>query len=509
MCGKEVQFPFYCNYCDRAFCAEHRLPENHQCPNLPKTPPPHARGDDGIPKLGLCPRCHYLSGEIVNYDADMMTFECKKCGFKFGQLKALPYDYVEPKDTKKNYTLTPAEKPEPSTKISPISSFGLKRDKPRRQTRYPAKTVVRALTGLLIMLLGVGVILWEIYYRLLWTIGLLWFIPIPMIFVGGIVVAFGAFFFLRSLPTFSGSLSTRKRLVVGVLMVLISGFVLWNVPLAYDYVLRISGSAPSHDELVNYTLSLINSDRTSHGLQNVSLSLVDSAQKHADDMLEHDFFSHWDTNGYKPYMRYTLAGGEGAVAENIAAFTQGAPSDLRSALKSLEWSMMNDDAQWNWGHRDNILDAFHNRVSIGISYDDNRLYFVQDFTNEYVQWSTFDLGQNGEVVLVGSLSKSLSLSQIDIFYDSVPSSLTQTQLENPPYEGAYTQGTFVGMALPYGYQSTQGITITAQTWTQSGVAFQIGFDLTPAFNMDGGGIYTLYLQSSNQDSLTSCSIWHG
>ena len=35
-CGKEVLFPFECNYCGKTFCAEHRLPENHQCANIPK-----------------------------------------------------------------------------------------------------------------------------------------------------------------------------------------------------------------------------------------------------------------------------------------------------------------------------------------------------------------------------------------------------------------------------------------------------------------------------------------
>jgi len=35
-CGKEVLFPFVCSHCGKTFCAEHRLPENHQCPNISK-----------------------------------------------------------------------------------------------------------------------------------------------------------------------------------------------------------------------------------------------------------------------------------------------------------------------------------------------------------------------------------------------------------------------------------------------------------------------------------------
>lgn len=38
-CGKEVVLPYECKFCGGHFCVEHRLPENHNCPNLPpKTP---------------------------------------------------------------------------------------------------------------------------------------------------------------------------------------------------------------------------------------------------------------------------------------------------------------------------------------------------------------------------------------------------------------------------------------------------------------------------------------
>jgi hypothetical protein len=39
LCGKEVVLPFTCAYCGEKYCAEHRLPENHNCSNIPKTPP--------------------------------------------------------------------------------------------------------------------------------------------------------------------------------------------------------------------------------------------------------------------------------------------------------------------------------------------------------------------------------------------------------------------------------------------------------------------------------------
>jgi Zn-dependent protease len=33
-CQKEVFLPFKCPYCGNYFCSEHRLPENHQCPQI-------------------------------------------------------------------------------------------------------------------------------------------------------------------------------------------------------------------------------------------------------------------------------------------------------------------------------------------------------------------------------------------------------------------------------------------------------------------------------------------
>lgn len=33
-CGKEVNMPYTCNRCGSTFCSKHRLPENHDCPNL-------------------------------------------------------------------------------------------------------------------------------------------------------------------------------------------------------------------------------------------------------------------------------------------------------------------------------------------------------------------------------------------------------------------------------------------------------------------------------------------
>jgi uncharacterized protein YkwD len=269
-------------------------------------------------------------------------------------------------------------------------------------------------------------------------------------------------------------------------------------------------------ELVNYVLSLINTDRQNNGLANVTLGSVASAQRHADEMLAQQYISHWNTQGYKPYMRYSWSGGTGAVGENCARRGQIgnlAPIDVKAQLDSMEWSMMNNDSASNWAHRDNILNALHNKVNIGIAYDNHNVFLVQDFENDYVAWSTLNV-DNGVVTLKGTVQnlpeQNATIKQIVICYDN-PSALTPTQLMQPPYNAGYDAGTYVATVLPENWQATQGITITATTWTQNGASFEITFSLAQAATAAGNGVYTLYMEtgSSTDDSLLSYSIMIG
>jgi len=279
-----------------------------------------------------------------------------------------------------------------------------------------------------------------------------------------------------------------------------------------------NGSSPddnaSSSELVNYALILINNDRQLNGLENVTLSSVNSAQLHADNMLENNFAGHWDLNGYKPHMRYTLAGGKGSVSENVAWKYRSDFIDPKEILENLQWQMVYDDADSNWGHKNNILTPFHNKVSIGIAYNDNYLYLVQDFENDYVKWDTLTVSNN-EVTMKGTiLRQGLSIKHVAVYYDN-PVPLTVEQLMSPPFQGGYDMGTFVGMALPSGWEAADGITIPAQVWTQTGQNFEIKFKLSTAQSLYGEGIYTLCLQTdlkntpTENNSLTSYSFWYG
>ena len=391
-CGKEVVLPFTCAYCGVNYCAEHRLPENHNCTRRPKTPPPY----------------------LTAYD----------------------------------------NRQSPETPAMNRKHFSLK--------KLAALTVIAAI---------VGAIIWS---------------------------AYPAIIQLTQSPSATPSPSTTSPVPISSPQ---------NTPTSPD----ATPETVNHKELVDYALALINSDRQANGLQNVTLSSVGSGQHHADNMLENQFFSHWDTNGYKPYMRYTSAGGKGAVAENCAwkwATGNIFGTDVKSALKDMEWSMMYDDASSNWGHRDNILDPLHNSVSIGVAYDNHNVYLVQDFENDYVSWNVLSV-DNNQVTLQGTeQGEQANIKQIAIFYDN-PVPLTPSQLEQAEYQDGYDAGTYVGLVLPPNWHATGGITVTADSWTQSGSNFQISFSLSQAVATFSEGVYTLYLEtgSSTDDALLTYSIW--
>ena len=391
-CGIDVMLPFTCAYCGGTYCAEHRLPENHQCLHRPKVPPPYLKG----------------------------------------------YDVAEP-SKKPRIARTPTIK----------------------RRRFPTKKLIAFFA---IALIGV-ILIWYAYPSLLQS---------------------------TQSPSVPSNPSTSP-----------------SVPSTTPS--NTSPTTLSYQELVDYVLSLINSDRQSRGLQNVILSDIDSGQLHAENMLQNNFFSHWDMNGYKPYMRYTLAGGRGSVSENCAA-QLGFYSNLKEALRDMEWRMMYDDADSDWGHRDNILDPLHNRVSIGIAFDNNDVYLVQDFEDDYISWSTLSL--SNQVVMQGTILKAgESISQVAIYFDN-PTSLTTQQLSNAPYQGGYDAGTYVGMVVsppPSGSQylpPEKGILIIASTWNEAGQNFNIIFDMSTAFAQYGKGVYTLYLWTNSDEYLTSLSIWN-
>ena len=192
------------------------------------------------------------------------------------------------------------------------------------------------------------------------------------------------------------------------------------------------------ETLYLHALDLANADRKKHGLNPVVLSTIGSAQDHADDMLEYGYFSHWNTDGVKPYVTYAEYGGTGYVGENASAmYWSGMIRYPENIISDRHWDMMYDDAESDWGHRDNILNPLHTHVNFGVAYDSSNLYFVQHF--ETRMGLKYDI-TNGILSLTDNLPSGYKVDGIGIYKDVNRHSLTANQLDNtPPYnQGFYS-----------------------------------------------------------------------
>ena len=213
---------------------------------------------------------------------------------------------------------------------------------------------------------------------------------------------------------------------------------------------------PDLTTLNQYALDLVNKDRKDNGLPPVVLSDLGSAQNHADDELKNNYFSHWNSDGVKPYVTYTELGGKNDMAENDFykySYCQGVICfennfDPYNVIKEGEYEMMYNDSQSNWGHRNNILEPHHTHVNFGIAYNHQRFYFVEHFETNLISWDTLKLNGN-QLTMNGHYPTGYSLYNMDIFEDPSPQSLTGKELDNSsPYnKGFYDQGNLVGVAV--------------------------------------------------------------
>ena len=136
------------------------------------------------------------------------------------------------------------------------------------------------------------------------------------------------------------------------------------------------------------------------GLEEVELVLNDSgesaAQSHVDDMMKHNYLGNWWLNGEKPYMVYAANGGDSYVEENAydIGFTDSKWNALgcssltppeecnvptpELAIEQIHAEIMEGAAD-NGSMRENILEAGHRKVSIGVAWNGRRVVLVQHF----------------------------------------------------------------------------------------------------------------------------------
>ncbi len=193
------------------------------------------------------------------------------------------------------------------------------------------------------------------------------------------------------------------------------------------------------DTMASLMLDLINASRAENGLTAVNWdkTAASAGRLHAEDMVEYDYFSHWNREGLGPEHRYAQAGGQDAVMENLHSFFytyddgRAAPiENWQEVIQNAEIGLMNSP-----GHRANILDPAHTNVGIGMAYNPETGQFrlAQEFTNQYVQIVQpipveVELG---DVVVVNGRITNNNISNIllDLSHEPFPDSMSIEELD--------------------------------------------------------------------------------
>ena len=191
-----------------------------------------------------------------------------------------------------------------------------------------------------------------------------------------------------------------------------------------------------HRDYKLYMLELINAERRDAGVPPVTLGDNPAAQLHAEASLEHCISGHWGVDGLKPYMRYSLAGGYQANAENasglrycITASDRITPvEDIREEVREAMYGWMNSSY-----HRPTILDKWNRKVSVGLAWDEHNFKAIQHFEGEYAAFDEPPGISNGTLSISGRSTNGLQFSSreqlgLQVYYDPPPRPLTAGQV---------------------------------------------------------------------------------
>ena len=207
---------------------------------------------------------------------------------------------------------------------------------------------------------------------------------------------------------------------------------------------QINISTAEIKELKESMLKLINESRESEGLKTVELDELASqvGDKHCQEMVSEFYFSHWNSQGLKPYMRYSYAGGKDALMENLSLTEGGtyfnSKEKLINVLTAMHLRMFNEKPPYD-GHRQAIIHPQHTHVGVGIAFSESQVRLAQEFIARYVETKPLaNKAKPGDTVnIVGRIlkSKMYELAGISVFYEPTPTNLTRDELNS---RGSYS-----------------------------------------------------------------------
>jgi len=149
------------------------------------------------------------------------------------------------------------------------------------------------------------------------------------------------------------------------------------------------------------------------------------ATKHAIDMATGEFASHWGRDGFKPYQRYSFAGGTHATQENVSAADNTWSTrlaDLKQDTAYLHVRLYQETPP-NDGHRQTILAPQHTHVGFGLAVEKLRLRLVELFVAKYVEVKALarTAKPGAQLLFEGKMLRpEYILNNVEVCYESLP-----------------------------------------------------------------------------------------
>jgi uncharacterized protein YkwD len=188
-------------------------------------------------------------------------------------------------------------------------------------------------------------------------------------------------------------------------------------------------------------LEMVNEERDVANVPAVEMDELAAkvATKHAVDMATGVFASHWGRDGFKPYHRYSFAGGTNATQENVSAADNTWSTklkDLKQDTAYLHVRLYQETPPYD-GHRRTILAPQHTHVGFGLAVEQLRLRLVELFVARHVKVESLPRSARpGEQISFAAkmLKRDYTLNSIEVFYETIPAARELSWLrEARPY----------------------------------------------------------------------------
>jgi uncharacterized protein YkwD len=209
------------------------------------------------------------------------------------------------------------------------------------------------------------------------------------------------------------------------------------------------------DQLRANLLNLINEERAVEKVPPVALDELATrvATRHAEDMVKHEYVSHWDREGLKPYHRYSFAGGVHATQENVSAADNTWSTKTADLLQDTSYLHVRlyQEKPPNDGHRRAILAPQQTHVGLGIAIDKLRLRVVELFVAKHLEVSSVarKVNVNDSFIFTGRLTvPNTYLRVIEVFYEPLPQERTIDWLQQSKSYSLPTESVVLRAKVP-------------------------------------------------------------